>query len=100
MYEVELKFPLADTGAVRKQLEALGALEHPVLEQADRYFNHPARDFAQTDEAFRIRKSGNSYRVTYKGPKLDTKAKTRREIEIPIGKEEGDDEKFAAMLVL
>lgn len=100
MYEVELKFPLADAGPVRTQLEALGAVQHSVLQQSDRYFNHPARDFAQTDEALRIRKSGNDYRVTYKGPKLDTKSKTRREIEIPFGKAEGDDEKFAAMLVL
>ncbi|MHA1156820.1 MAG: class IV adenylate cyclase, partial [Candidatus Heimdallarchaeota archaeon] len=44
----------------------------------------PARDFAQTDEAFRIREEGTEVLLTYKGPKFDKKSKTRKEIEIKI----------------
>jgi adenylate cyclase class 2 len=52
--------------------------------QVDQYLNHPCRDFAQTDEAFRIRTVGDASFVTYKGPKLDAATKTRRELELPI----------------
>ncbi|GAB6102609.1 class IV adenylate cyclase [Thermococcus atlanticus] len=56
--------------------------------QEDLYFQHPCRDFAETDEALRIRiKKFNGHFeafLTYKGPKLDRISKTRREIEVPI----------------
>ncbi|HEY2881269.1 MAG TPA: class IV adenylate cyclase, partial [Pirellulales bacterium] len=48
------------------------------------YFNHPARDFAQTDEALRLRQVGQLNFITYKGPKLAAATKTRREIELPL----------------
>ena len=70
------------------------------LVQRDRYFNHPSRDFAQTDEALRIRTQGRETRITYKGPIVDSQTKTRREIEIPVGAHDGDDEKLAQVLVL
>ena len=43
-------------------------------------------DFAQTDEALRLRCVGEQMVVTYKGPKLDAVTKTRTEIELPFGK--------------
>ena len=98
MYEVELKFPLADTNSLVERLERLGAIRGKVLVQRDRYFNHPSRDFAQTDEALRIRTEGREARITYKGPIVDSQTKTRREIEIPIGQRAGDDEKLAQVL--
>ena len=82
--EVEQKFPLTDVAAVERRLAELGAQAGGTLEQVDRYFNHPARDFAQTDEALRLRSSGNQHFITYKGPKLDAATKTRREIELPL----------------
>lgn len=83
-YEVEQKYPLEDVTGVRGQLEALGATFGAPQVQADRYFAHPARDFAETDEALRIRSVGDSNCVTYKGPKIDQTTKTRREIELPL----------------
>lgn len=83
-YEVEQKYPLEDVVGVRGQLEALGASFGAPQVQADRYFAHPARDFAETDEALRIRSVGDSNCVTYKGPKIDQTTKTRREIELPL----------------
>jgi adenylate cyclase class 2 len=84
MYEVELKFPLNDAESVKRQLAALGAEPQAPQQQTDLYFNHPARDFGQTDEALRVRSMGDRHLVTYKGPIVDSQTKTRREIEIPL----------------
>ena len=81
-YEVELKFPLANPSDVLARLASLGAATASPVEQVDRYFNHPARDFGETDEAFRIRSVGEANCVTYKGPIIDSATKTRREIEV------------------
>ena len=83
--EVEQKFAVDDHREIQRRLEQLGAHEAGGVEQVDRYFNHPARDFAQTDEALRLRRVGEANFVTYKGPKLDAATKTRREIELPLG---------------
>ena len=84
MYEVELKFRLADEVAIITQLAALGAVAGEQVEQCDLYLNHPQRDFAQTDEALRIRRDGSQNVSTYKGPRVDSQTKTRREIEISL----------------
>lgn len=99
-YEVELKFPLADPDRVLAELDELGAQPGDAVVQTDRYFNHPSRDFGETDEAFRIRQTGETNRVTYKGAKVDSRSKTRREIEIPFGESSDDAERFAEMLRL
>ena len=83
-FEVEQKFPVADLAAVERRLQALGAVPEGVVEQVDRYFAHPTRDFARTDEALRLRQVGDENHITYKGPKLDAATKTRREIELPL----------------
>ncbi len=98
--EVEQKFPLADSQAVLQALADLGATWGEPKLQVDRYFNHPSRDFAVTDEAFRIRGVGDSNCVTYKGPKLDATTKSRREIEIPFAPCPASAKQFAAMLLL
>lgn len=97
-YEVEIKFPLNSPDAVIRQLMEMGAVRHDAVEQSDRYFAHPSRDFAQTDEALRIRTVGSQSCVTYKGPKVDALTKTRREIEVPIGRTADDAPQFAELL--
>ncbi|MBQ8016909.1 MAG: class IV adenylate cyclase, partial [Methanobrevibacter sp.] len=47
-------------------------------------FASPIVDFGQTDEALRIRTTNNNTFITYKGPKLNDKAKTRKEVEMTI----------------
>jgi len=84
VYEVEQKYPLADVAAVEAALARLGATWHATVEQVDRYFNHPCRDFAATDEALRLRRTGEALAITWKGPRLDATAKTRRELELPL----------------
>jgi adenylate cyclase class 2 len=83
-FEVEQKHRVEDAAALRARLAELGAAWHAPLAQADEYFAHPQRDFAQTDEALRIRTVGDRSFVTYKGPKLDATTKTRRELELPL----------------
>ena len=97
-YEVELKFPLADRDRLLAALKEIGAEGQPQLRQCDRYFDHPARDFAQTNEAFRIRQSGEQTRLTYKGPLLDEATKTRREIELSLADGRQTAEQMAELL--
>jgi adenylate cyclase, class 2 len=83
-WEVEQKFRVNDVTNVRQRLVDAGASFTGQIEQVDRYFNHPSRDFAQTDEALRLRQVGEQNFITYKGPKIDPSTKTRRELEIPL----------------
>lgn len=97
-WEVEQKFPLSDVAAVRQRLVERGATFESAIEQIDRYFNHPARDFAQTDEAFRLRQVGDSNFMTYKGPRLDQTTKTRRELELPLPSGESIAQQYSELL--
>lgn len=97
-YEVEQKFVVDDLTEVEARLNGLGASIDAPCEQVDRYYNHPARDFAVTDEALRLRQVGQQYFITYKGPKLDATTKTRREIELPLGSGETAAGGFAELL--
>lgn len=83
-YEVEIKFPVEDISTVEATLAALDASISETRVEVDLYFNHPARDFAQTDEALRLRRTGAVNRITYKGPKVDQLTKTRRELDLPL----------------
>ncbi|MEM9187493.1 MAG: class IV adenylate cyclase [Planctomycetota bacterium] len=86
--EIEQKYRVANHGGIAERLAALGAARGSAVRQVDAYFAHPTRDFAVTDEALRLRRVGESNAVTYKGPRLDSATKTRREIELPLA--EGD----------
>jgi adenylate cyclase, class 2 len=94
MLEIEIKTRSVDNVAVERLLLGRGATPLGEQEQADEYFNHPCRDFAETDEALRLRKDSTG-KITYKGPKIDRSTKTREEIEMEVD----DLEKMAAILV-
>jgi adenylate cyclase class 2 len=96
--EVEQKHRIDDPAGFERQLAERGVTVSPPIVQSDRYFAHPARDFAQTDEALRIRTVGRASFVTYKGPKLDATTKTRRELELPLEPGDADGSKFAELL--
>src|SRR2546423_10558721 len=84
MLEIEMKFPVADFAPVQAKLLEWQARPADVLHEADHYYNAPDRDFAQTDEALRLRRIGAANIVTYKGPKQPGPAKTRTEIEVGL----------------
>jgi adenylate cyclase class 2 len=82
-YEVEMKFQTRDRHAeLARRLAETGAVAGPVQDQEDIYLSHPARDFAQTGEALRLRREDSSNRLTYKGPRHAGPTKTREEVEI------------------
>jgi adenylate cyclase, class 2 len=83
-FEVEVKYSSVDHDYLVERLMQMGAVAGEVVNHEDIYFSHPARDFAQTNEAFRIRRLGQENRMTYKGPRRPGPTKTREEIEIPV----------------
>ena len=84
MIEVEVKARINSFKEIEERLEKLGATETKREFQEDIYFASPIVDFAQTDEALRVRTTNNDIFITYKGPKLNDKAKTRKEVEMSI----------------
>ena len=98
MVEVEMKFPVADFAPLERKLVAWGATKVKTRQEEDHYFNAPDRDFAQTDEALRLRRVASSNFLTYKGPKLDPQTKTRTEIEVPLAPGEEAAEAMTQLL--
>lgn len=88
MIEVEVKAKIDGFDEMRKRLENINAIKIKTERQEDRYFNSPVNDFAKTDEALRIRETKSDEKhnlfITYKGPKIDAKSKTREEVEMKI----------------
>lgn len=82
--EIKLRLDATMRERLEERLNALGAQTTSELSQCDQYFAHPARDFARSDEALRLRQIGDELRITYKGAKLDPPRKTREEIEFPL----------------
>jgi adenylate cyclase class 2 len=104
MYEVELKLR-ADHDSVRTALDEAGASLDRRVRQVDTYYDAPHRDFAETDEALRLREetreragesegAGNAAdreattRLTYKGPLVEAESKTREEHETAVSEGE------------
>lgn len=98
MYEVELKFPVADARELWRRLNELGAVCESEEPHSDRYFSHPARDFAQSREALRVRQSGSQSLVTYKGPRLPGAVKAREELEWSLGPHDPQGERLSELL--
>lgn len=90
MYEVELKVRTAHE-PLRERLEHLGATHEATVEQIDTYYDAPHRDFAETDEALRLREerpregpTEPKTEFTYKGPLIGDGTKTREERETRV----------------
>lgn len=84
MLEIEGKARIKNKREIKTRILEAGGVYLRTETQDDTYFAHPIRDFAQTDEAVRIRTVGDEHFFTYKGKKLDYQTKTREEIEIRI----------------
>ncbi len=96
--EIELKFSITDADHILAQLAPLGLTDEGSIDQVDIYYNHPGRDFATTDEALRIRRTGQSSYLTYKGPLLDPLTKSRREYEAHLAEGQPTFDTMAAIL--
>jgi pantoate--beta-alanine ligase len=89
MREIEQKYASPDFPAVERRLAEWGARGPEEQHEADHYLRAPDRDFAATDEAFRLRRVGSANVLTYKGPRRASKVKDRTELEVPLP--EGDE---------
>jgi len=115
MYEVEVKVR-ADHDAVRAALDEAGAERLGGVTQVDTYYDAPHRDFAETDEALRIREERPAEgdgggeadggdeadgepvtKATYKGPLVDADSKTREEHETRVDDAEAARELFEGL---
>ena len=108
-YEVEVKLPLADKDTMKKTILQAGGVALNSEFQVDSYYDHPCRSFSKTDESVRLRhrtrtegptttESGQTpVELTYKGPKIDKKTKTR--IEYTVYLEENGMESMSQILL-
>ena len=90
---MEIKFRVNNVGIskLERQLQQrFGGTEFgEQVTESDAFFQHPCRNFVQTDECLRLRNrifsdGPSKHFLTYKGPKIDTSTKTRRELEMQI----------------
>ena len=84
MLEIESKAKVDNLYEIENKLIELNAKFVCEEFHEDLYFNHACRDFSRTDEALRLRKVGDKVFLTYKGPKIDKKTKTREEFEVEV----------------
>lgn len=88
MIEVEMKAKINNNKEAFEKIKEIGGEYSHTEKQHDIYFNAPNKDYKETDEALRIReipRVDDFERIlTYKGPKLDSKSKTRKEVEVNI----------------
>ena len=98
MLEIEMKFPGADFTALEGKLTAWGASRDAERTDADHYFNAPDRDFARTDEVFRLRRVGPANFLTYKGPKAKAGVKKRVELEVRLPRGQAVADEFIRLL--
>lgn len=97
MIEVEVKVKVDDKVSIINGLIMLGFKRANTVRETDMYFNGVDRDFRQSDEALRLRKTesldGSGIKadsdealctITYKGKKLDNISMSRREIETEV----------------
>jgi adenylate cyclase class 2 len=99
MLEIEMKFPVDGLEQLEERVRCdLAAESVRRAREIDHYFQAPDRNFAETGEALRVRRVGFAAFMTYKGPRLDTLAKTRPEIEVALREEEGQADRLLNLL--
>ncbi|NPA84740.1 MAG: class IV adenylate cyclase [Crenarchaeota archaeon] len=87
--EVEIKLAIKDPEGAREALRKKGKFLKKVVEE-DTYFNFDCeggccRNFAETDEAVRLRRRDGECFLTYKGPRVSVgEVKAREEIEFSV----------------
>lgn len=83
MIEVELKFKANHKDLEKRILEKAAIFLIDEINE-DQYYNHPCKNFIETDEVLRLRRVNEKIEITYKGALLDKRSKSRVEQNIPI----------------
>jgi adenylate cyclase class 2 len=89
MLEVELKVKVTSLDPVRTRLTGKKARPSGRVREHDIYYNAPDRNFYKTDEALRVRYTGDRTVVTYKGAKIPSPGLKARE-ELTTAVESGE----------
>ncbi|MDO4458675.1 MAG: class IV adenylate cyclase [Clostridia bacterium] len=90
MIEVEVKIKVNDKAEIIEALKKQGFTKGKTLRESDTYFKAEFHDFIAIGDALRIRRTENldtgekEDMITYKGPRLDTRTKTREELETGV----------------
>ncbi len=85
MLEIEVKSPCSDLKPVEQRLKEMGATFIEERMEEDTYFDHPCRDFGETDEALRLRRVDGELTLTYKGERIGEETKIREELSTGVG---------------
>lgn len=91
MREVEIKaaYPQEATAALAEYLLGKGYCHTAEYRQEDDYYNHPSRNFMETDEAVRLRRTCQGEQdvtvFTYKGKNQSERGQSREELETGVG---------------
>jgi len=83
MWEVEVKVRHPHR-PIETRLRKLGAQELEDVFQHDSYYSHPNHDFVARDESLRLREHGEQFELTFKGPRIAGKTKTRKELNVQV----------------
>jgi adenylate cyclase class 2 len=84
-HETEIKLAVADARGARRLLRAAGFLvSRPRVFEANTVFDTPELSLRQAGNLLRIRQAGGVITLTYKGPYLPGKHKSREEIELTV----------------
>lgn len=103
MIEVEIKIPLDDRDQTARELLRYGFTEGNLIRESDIYFNNDSFDLRKQDMALRVRSCENRTTgvsesfLTFKGPKLDDRSMTRKELETEVGDTDVCMELFQAL---
>lgn len=94
MYEIEIKVPLKDAEETEDRLAELGFEMFHRIREEDIYFDTAASQIKNRGEALRVRtvtdldSGGSESVITFKGKRMDTVSKSRKELETGVsGKE-------------
>jgi predicted adenylyl cyclase CyaB len=87
LHDVQIKFKHIPNA---EELRKLGAKRLGAVIQEDVYYNPKDRDLSKTKEMVRVRKEGDYYIFTYKGPRCGADFCRRPIFEFPINKEIAD----------
>jgi len=83
MIEAEIKFKVDGLDEVEKKVKDFAEF---VVEKSEKniVYQIDGMNFRNSDEALRIRKDKEGISITYKGPKMESRTKTRKEVKIRI----------------
>jgi len=95
--EVKLRVNCRELDRLMSELERREFRGERVVEE-DVYYQHPCRDFLETDEAVRVRATdGRSKSITYKGPRMG-EGSVKRRVEIVVEVSRGDPHRLLERL--